>query len=118
MTKGKSLFLGMVAGGALGAAAVLLSTPESGRNLRSRAREQRVEWQELLENLKDGSLKLKERLTNTSKEGAVLVRELTQEMKNSVEDWKKTVEPHQESIHQYLKEIESSLRDLEDKVGK
>lgn len=114
MSKGKSLLLGILVGGTVSAAATLLATPESGRNLRSRA--QNIEWKELIEKFKDDGLKIKEQFTETSKEGAVLIKKLTREMKSSVEDWKRTVEPHQESIHKYLEEIESNLRDLEDKV--
>ncbi|MFD1360984.1 YtxH domain-containing protein [Lentibacillus salinarum] len=116
MARGKSFFLGILAGSTIGAAAALLSTPESGRSLRSRAKEQRIELKDLFKKLTDNGLQLKNQLTETSKEGAVLAKELTLEMKNSVEEWKKTVEPHQENIHEYLEQIESSLKDLEDKV--
>ncbi|SFA81509.1 Gas vesicle protein [Lentibacillus halodurans] len=116
MAKGKSLLLGILVGGTVSAAATLLSTPESGKNFRSRARIQSLEWRGLFEKLKNESLQLKKQITETSREGAVLVKELTQEMISSVEEWKKTVEPHQENIHEYLEQIESSLKDLEDKV--
>ncbi|RYG72854.1 YtxH domain-containing protein [Lentibacillus lipolyticus] len=116
MAKGKSFMLGIATGGAVGAAAALFTTPESGKNLRNRAKRQGVEWKESFEKLRNDTLHLKERITQTSKEGAVLIKELTQEMKSSVETWKETVEPHQENIQEYLVQIESSLKELEDKV--
>ncbi|WP_164669571.1 YtxH domain-containing protein [Virgibacillus doumboii] len=118
MANGKSLLLGFMVGGAVSAAATLISTPSSGKDFRSRAKEQSGEWKEMLDNLKLDGLRLKKQITETSREGAALVKELTQEMKNSVEEWKSTVEPHQESIHKNLEQIESSLRDLESKMKK
>ncbi len=105
----KSLFLGLLVGSVIGASATLLSTPESGRDVRNRIKEQLVELKLTINNLT-------EQLRETSKESIVVVKELTEEMKKSVEEWKETVEPHQEGIYQYLEQIEASLRDLENKV--
>ncbi len=116
MANGKSLLLGLMVGGAISAAATLLTTPSSGKDLRGRVKDQGFEWKDMIANLKQDGLRLKEQLTETSKEGAALIKELTQEMKKSVEEWKQTVEPHQENIHQYLEQIETSLMDLEEKV--
>lgn len=116
MSNGKSLLLGIMVGGTIGAAATLLSTPSSGRDIRGRVKGQGIDLVDLFKNLKQDGLKLKDQISKTSKEGASLIKDLTQEMKKSVEEWKETVEPHQENIHHYLEQIESSLRDLEDKV--
>ena len=109
MFKGKSLVLGLLVGGTIGVSATLLSTPESGRDIRFRIKDQLIEMKNLIIGLTD-------QLRETSKEGAVTIKKMTEEMKNSVQEWKNTVEPHQESIYQYLEQIESSLKDLEDKV--
>ncbi|WP_188455223.1 YtxH domain-containing protein [Virgibacillus oceani] len=118
MTKGKSLLLGFVVGGVVSATATLLSTPASGKELRIRAKEQGVEWKHMLENLKRDGMRLKNQIAETSKEGAALIKDLTQEMKTSVQDWRNSVEPHQKNIEKYLEQIESSLKDLEEKVKK
>ncbi|WP_044476879.1 YtxH domain-containing protein [Oceanobacillus massiliensis] len=116
MSKGKSLVLGLLVGSTVGAAVTLLSTPESGYAVRGRVRDQGMELKNLLFTLKEDGLRLKDQLKKTSKEGAVLMKDLTEEIKKSVEDWKETVEPHQESIYQSLEQIETSLKDLEDKM--
>lgn len=116
MVRGKSLLFGFVVGGVVSATATLLSTPSSGKDLRSRAKEQGADWKDMIGNLKFDGMRLKQQITETSKEGAALIKDLTQEMKKSVQDWQRTVEPHQESIHKYLEQIESSLKDLEEKV--
>lgn len=118
MAKGKALLYGFIIGGVVSASATLLSAPYSGRELRDRARHQGAEWKGMLENLKNDGLRLKRQIAETSKEGAAMMKELTQEMKLSVQDWKKIVEPHQENIFQYLEQIESSLKDLEEKIKK
>ncbi|WP_164215065.1 YtxH domain-containing protein [Virgibacillus sp. YIM 98842] len=116
MSKGKSLFLGFLAGSSLAVAATLLTTPASGRDMRNRVKGQGAEWKVLVNNLKEDSQRLKDQLFKTSKEGSILVKDLTQEMKKTVMDWKETVEPHQENIHNYLAQIETSLKELEEKV--
>ncbi|GGB51607.1 YtxH domain-containing protein [Virgibacillus dakarensis] len=116
MAKGSSLLLGFVVGGVVSATATLLSAPSSGRDLRNRAKQQGIEWKQMIADLKSDGKRLKEQITSTSKEGASLIKELTREMKSSVQDWKKSVEPHQKNIQRYLEQIESSLKDLEDKM--
>lgn len=116
MAKGSSLLLGFVVGGVVSATATLLSAPSSGEELRYRAKQQGMEWATMFSDLKRDGLRLKEKISNTSKEGASLVKDLTQEMKQSVQDWKESVEPHQKNIQKYLEQIEASLKDLEDKL--
>ncbi|MFC2949984.1 YtxH domain-containing protein [Virgibacillus sediminis] len=117
MTRGKSIFLGLIIGGSVSAAVTLLSTPSTGREIRSRMKEQGYEARNFLYSLKLDVQRLKDQLADTSKEGIVMIRELTEEMKDSIAEWRNTVEPHQENIQQYLEQIESSLKDLEDKVN-
>lgn len=116
MAKGKSFLFGVLVGGVVGAGATLLSVPATGKNFRSIIKERLTEWKQLAATLKDDGEQLKNQLAKTSREGALLVKQLTEEMKTSVEDWKETVEPHQENINEYLEQIEMSLKNLEDKV--
>lgn len=118
MAKGRSLLLGFMVGGTISAITTLLSTPTSGRKLRVNVKKQGIEWKDMITNLKQDSLRLKNKIAKTSKEGAVLIKNLTQEMKTSVEEWKTAVEPHQDNIYEYLEQIELSLKDLEDKIKK
>src|SRR5699024_11966298 len=78
----------------LGATITLSSTPYSGKELRKNIKQQCIEWKTALEKLKTNSLRLKGQISQTSKEGAILMKELTQDMKSSVSQWKNTVEPH------------------------
>ena len=118
LARAKSLILGVLVGSAVGAGVTLLSTPSSGKGIRFKVKQQAEEWKHLADTLREDGFRLKDQLAQTSKEGAILFKELTQEMKESVEDWKETVEPHQENINEYLSQIESSLKELEEKVKK
>lgn len=116
MSRSKSLILGLFIGSTVGAGVALLSSPSSGGYIRSRIKESTYSWKDFVNTLKADGSQLKNQIAETSREGALLFKELTQEMKESVENWKETVEPHQENINEYLEQIELSLKELEDKV--
>lgn len=116
MTSGKSLLLGFIVGGSIGAITALLNAPASGRVFRGRIKQQSLEWKEMIDSLMQDARKLKDQISRTSKEGVELINELTQEMKSSIETWNKAVEPHQANIHGYLEELEQSIKELEAKV--
>lgn len=118
MSRSKSLLLGFLIGGTVGATTMLLNAPSSGKELRERVKKQGKEWQEMANQLVQNSIRLKEQITETSKEGVVLIQNLTNEMKHSVQEWKESVEPHRKNIHKYLEQIEASLKELEEKVKK
>lgn len=117
MLNGKSIVAGFIIGGTISAATALLTAPTSGRVLRNQVRSQGMEWKQIIEDIIKDGWKLKDQIAQTSKEGAALINELTEEMKTSVDEWKNTVEPHQNNIHQYLEEIEASIKDLEEKMN-
>src|SRR5699024_5352608 len=102
MLNGKSIVAGFIIGGTISAATALLTAPTSGRALRNQVRSQGMEWKQIIEDIIKDGWKLKDQIAQTSKEGAALINELTEEMKTSVDEWKNTVEPHQNNIHQYL----------------
>ena len=118
MSRGKSLLLGFLVGGIVSSTVTLLSTPKSGREVRDTARFKGEELLETLISLKSDGNQIKEQIAQTSKEGATLIKDLSAEMKQSVENWKRTIEPHQENIKTYLAQIEESLKELEDKTKK
>ncbi|WP_186579156.1 YtxH domain-containing protein [Aquibacillus kalidii] len=114
---GKSLLLGILAGGVVSAAVTLLSTPVSGKELRNDAKEKGEKVVESVNKLKSDGFNLKEQIAQTSKEGAALIKDLSVDVKESIETWKKTVEPHQRNIQKYLSQIEQSLKELEEKTN-
>lgn len=116
MINSKSLLLGILAGGVVGAAATLLSTPKSGREVRADVKQRSEDVMQTMNRLRVEGMDLKEQITKTSKEGVALIKDLSNDMKNSIESWKQTVEPHQKNIQKYLTQIETSLKELEEKT--
>ncbi|MDX8045715.1 YtxH domain-containing protein [Gracilibacillus sp. S3-1-1] len=116
MINAKSLVLGVLAGGIVGAAATLLTTPKAGKELRTDVKEKGDDAIRYINHLTSEGVDIKEQITKTSKEGAALIKDLSVDIKNSIESWKKTVEPHQKNIQKYLTQIEESLKELEEKT--
>ncbi|KAB8139026.1 YtxH domain-containing protein [Gracilibacillus oryzae] len=118
MINAKSLFFGIIVGGAISATATLLSAPKSGKDLRYDVKHKGDEAIQAIKHLKEDGFDLKEQITQTSKEGAALIKDLSADVKQSIESWKQTVEPHQKNIQKYLNQIEKSLKELEEKTKK
>lgn len=116
MSKGKSILLGILVGTTASAVATLLTTPSSGKDVRVRIKDQSFEWKDAIDEIIQDGLTLKDQIAKTSKEGAALINDLTQEMKTSIEEWKIAVEPNQDNLHDYLEQIETSIKDLEAKL--
>ncbi|MEQ6377234.1 YtxH domain-containing protein [Bacillaceae bacterium S4-13-58] len=113
MSKGKSLLAGFLIGGAVSAATVLLTAPSSGRELRAKAKNQTEYYRNKLDVLLEEGVQIKDQVLKTSKEGVVLLKDLSSDVRSSIEGWKSTIEPHQRNIEKHLKEIEESLKELE-----
>ena len=117
MASGKSIALGILVGSTVSAAITLLTAPSSGSELRADAKQRSDEWKITFNNLKNEGTQLKEQIARTSKEGAVMFKELSADVKTSIDSWKRTVEPHQKNIQKSLAQIEKSLKDLEEKAN-
>ncbi|TFB22088.1 YtxH domain-containing protein [Filobacillus milosensis] len=116
MASGKSLMLGVFFGSVVGASVSLLTTPNSGEELRTKVKDQSDRLRDIAQQIREDGLDLKNQLSKTSKEGAALLRDLSEDIKVSVESWKETIEPHQENLQEHLRQIEESIKELEDKV--
>ncbi|UOQ86616.1 YtxH domain-containing protein [Gracilibacillus salinarum] len=117
MINSKSLLIGILAGGIVSAAATLFTTPKAGRELRTDVKLKSDNAVRYVNQLRTDGVDLKEQITKTSKEGAALIKDLSADVKESIESWKKTVEPHQKNIQKYLTQIEESLKELEEKTN-
>src|SRR5699024_2001059 len=100
MSKSKSIIFGVAVGSAVGVIATLLTTPSSGKQIRSRVKEQTSDWREVLDSLKFDGLRLKDHLAETSRESDLKIKKLTAEMKRIINELKRTVEPYIENIQE------------------
>ncbi|WP_226038027.1 YtxH domain-containing protein [Aquibacillus saliphilus] len=118
MANGKSLLLGLIIGGVVGGATTLLSAPTSGKELRNQAKSRGEGLVHSFDKLKNEGIHLTDQIAQTSKEGVSLIKDLSSDMKQSIESWKQTIEPHQKNIQKYLAQIEKSLKELEESTSK
>ncbi|SER85438.1 Gas vesicle protein [Gracilibacillus ureilyticus] len=118
MINAKSLLFGIVVGGAISATATLLNAPKPGREFRYDVKHKGDEAIQAFKHFKEDGVELKDQIAKTSKEGAALIKDLSADVKQSIESWKQTVEPHQKNIQKYLNQIEKSLKELEEKTKK
>src|SRR5699024_6087151 len=116
MSKRKSILLGLLVCTTTSCVVTLLTTPSSGKDVRVSIKDQSIEWKNSIDNIIQEGLNLKNQIAKTSKEGAALINELTQEMQTSIEEWKIAVEQIQNNIHDYLEHIKVSIKDLETKL--
>lgn len=116
MAKGKSLLLGFLAGSIISGAVALLNAPKSGKETRSDLKRQAEELKVSFEHVKENGKELSEQIISTSKEGVQLIKELSLDVKNSLESWHATIQPHQRNIQFYLKQIEERLNELENET--
>ncbi len=117
MAKGKSLLLGVLFGSLVGATTTLLTTPASGEAIRRKAKDGSVKLKDTIVELTENGLQIKNQLKKTTKEGAVLLKDLSQEIKQSIDTWKNNISPHQQNIHEHLKNVEESIKELENKMN-
>lgn len=82
MPNGKSLALGILAGGVIGAACTLFNAPSSGRDFRENARLKSENLKNTVLSLKEDGMQLRDQITQTSKEGAELIKGAFRRCKN------------------------------------
>jgi len=113
MTKRKSLFLGLLVGGLAGSAVALLTAPKSGNELQETLKTNSKKVKETLGTLKTESVQLKNQIVQASKEGAIIFKDFSKDIKTSVDTWKKEIEPNKTKILDEIKNIEESIQQLE-----
>lgn len=113
MAKGKSLFLGFIIGSLAGSAVALLAAPKSGNELQETIKTNSKKVKETLGTLKTESVQFKNQVVQASKEGAIILKDFSNDVKTSVDTWKKEIEPNKTKILDEIKNIEESLQQLE-----
>lgn len=113
LSNNKSLLVGLLVGGVIGGVATLLSTPSSGKELRSQINLNRKQIEDLVNQLKKESKELKVQLVQTAKEGSEVVKEVSADLMKSIQQYQQDTEPHKENIMKEIEEIDSRIKQLE-----
>lgn len=113
LSNNKSLLVGLLVGGVIGGVATLLSTPSSGKELRSQINLNRKQIEDLVNQLKKESKALKVQLVQTAKESSEVVKEVSADLMKSIQQYQQDTEPHKENIMKEIEEIDSRIKQLE-----
>ncbi|MBU7595059.1 YtxH domain-containing protein [Metabacillus halosaccharovorans] len=113
MSNNKSLLVGLLVGGVIGGVATLLSTPSSGKELRSQINLNRKQIEDLVNQLKKESKALKVQLVQTAKESSEVVKEVSADLMKSIQQYQQDTEPHKENIMKEIEEIDTRIKQLE-----
>ena len=113
MASGRSLLTGLFVGGLLGGAAVLLTTPSSGRDVRGKVKDGYDKFEDTLTKLKRDGQALKEQIVETATESAEVIKEVGSELQTSIQQWREEIKPHQQDLQKEIQEIEEKLKQLE-----
>lgn len=116
MKRGKSLALGILTGGIAACAGILVSTPYSGKELRSRLYTAKKKSDQTLLDLKSRTNYVKKQVQYTKETSNTIVKNVMKDLTQSVAEWKQSTLPHQQAIQSYLDDIQHSLTNLEQQV--
>lgn len=113
----KSTFLvGVLAGSITAATAVLLTTSQSGEQLRSNVKQKVDEYKYLLDDVKDKIEEMKFAIQNLTDDAKKTIPATIEELKESVMSWQKSTELNKNNLQQEIATIQQSLEQLEEQL--
>jgi gas vesicle protein len=115
--KAKSLTYGLIIGGVIGSISSLLSTPSSGRELRSQIKSKKEDWSQVFEEMKVHLGELKDSINTLSQEGKDTVQQISKDLQASVKQWQASTEPNNQKLQQEIQLIQSKIEELESSLN-
>ncbi|WP_157842907.1 YtxH domain-containing protein [Bacillus sp. FJAT-44742] len=111
----KSIVSGIAAGVLIGGAYVLLTTPQSGKELREKAK-RKEEWTAFNEQTLNKKDEIKEKWNEISTEGKEALSNLSSEMQRTYNLYEEDVKPEVQAIQKEVQEISDTIATLSEKV--
>lgn len=111
--KVSQLILGIVAGAIAGASAVLLSTPQSGNELRSSLKSSSLNFREKLSDVKLQLQDVISSIENLTKESKEIIPQTAEDFKTSIAKWQSETAPIQQQLQSEISSIQQALEELE-----
>ena len=112
------LFLGVATGAIAGAAAVLLSTPKSGSEVRISLKSTSNDLRDKLSDIKYQMQDLKNSIGNLTKESKEVIPNAIEEIKADVEQWKNETAPLQAKLQAEISAIQTAIEEMEKTLPK
>jgi gas vesicle protein len=116
--RASTFFMGLTTGLAAGAVAVLFSTPQSGKELRTSVKTASTDWKEKLNDVKEKANDLKESINTLTLEAKEQLPETVDGLKKSLEKWQEETAPAQEHLQLEILAIQNSMEALEKAISK
>ncbi|MFC5713562.1 YtxH domain-containing protein [Thalassorhabdus alkalitolerans] len=113
----KSIVSGIAAGVLIGGAYVLLTAPQSGKELREKAK-RKEEWTALNEQTLNKKDEIKEKWNEISTEGKEALSNLSSEMQRTYNRYEEEVKPEVQAIQKEVQEISDTIATLSEKIRK
>ncbi|MDT8862020.1 YtxH domain-containing protein [Alkalihalobacillus sp. MEB130] len=109
MIKAKSLCAGLLVGSVVAGALTLLTTPTSGKTIRTNCKENTVKIQKELQQLSSSSKAATIQLKTTATLGKDSFTAVGSEVKDSLNSWKHDVEPTLNQLRKDIEDLQKSV---------
>ncbi|HEY4602330.1 MAG TPA: YtxH domain-containing protein [Cerasibacillus sp.] len=116
--KQSNFLLGVLAGSITASVAVLLTTSQSGEQLRANMKSKSCNLQSMIEDIKAKASELVESIQHLTTEAKANLPETIEEIKQSVMVWQQSTEPHKNNLSQEIDSIQKSIEQLEQQIAK
>jgi len=115
MGKTKSFIGGFIAGGLAAGLTVLLTTPKSGREVRSGVKDKLKETSFNLIDMKTAALSVKDSVTEFTRKSVPTLKTTAREIKTIIDTWRDDIQPNIQRISSHIKELDEETEKLASK---
>ncbi|SIT90920.1 YtxH domain-containing protein [Edaphobacillus lindanitolerans] len=115
--KASSFFLGLAVGAVGSAAAVLLSAPQSGKELRLSVKSTSDDMKLKMEDVKEKASELKDSVKHLADEAKARFPEMKDGLMDSIDEWNRGTETNRDRIQKRIEQIQTSISELESAVA-
>lgn len=116
--KTSHFLLGIATGAIVGASTVLLSTPQSGGELRSSIKSTSIDFRDKLADVKLQLQDLKNSISRLGKQSKEVIPQTIEDLKESIAQWQSETAPIQQHLQAEIASIQQALEELEKTLPK
>ncbi|MFX3618172.1 MAG: YtxH domain-containing protein [Sporolactobacillus sp.] len=116
MGKFFSYTFGAIIGGVIGGAAVLLTTPKKGEELRNDLKEKATSFQQPLKEAATNLTSVKDRVLALKEDSVPVLKSTVSDIGNLLKDWKEDIQPYLTRIKNNVVQLEAAKEKLSNKM--
>lgn len=114
--KAKTFIIGVGTGLVAGAAAVLFTTPQSGKELKLSLKERKLSADQLKNDFKQRFEAIKDAVNTIKVEAKTTLPETLSSIKGSIEQFQEDTAPTQQRIMQHIEELQKAANDISNEI--